>query len=153
MTLAEFIGVSGLMFGLAGFMLGVMNYLRDRAEIFVELQWDMKVTEGGPYDPNNSYGVVRVSNIGRRAIYISHASLRLPKGYDHPYLLLADGIPGKKLSEGDSPQVYAITQDGLAKYAKDWRRVIAQVSDSTGKTWTSKKMKKDKIPSWAQRGQ
>jgi hypothetical protein len=152
MTLAEFVGVSGLIFGLTGFVLGVMNYLRDRAKIFVELQWDMKVTSGGPYDPNKSYGVVRVTNIGRRAIYISHASLRLPRGYDHPYLLLADGIPGKKLSEGDSPEIYAITQEGLAKYAKDWRRVIAQVSDSTGKTWTSRKIKKDKIPTWARQG-
>lgn len=149
MTLGEFVGLSGLVFGLTGFVLGVMNYLRDRAKIVVELQWDMKVTPGGPYDPNKSYGVVRVSNIGRRAIYISHASLRLPKGYDHPFLLLADGIPGKKLSEGDSPETYAVTQEGLAKYAKDWRKVIAQVSDSTGTTWTSKKIAKSKIPSWA----
>ncbi len=153
MTLADVVGLSGLIFGLAGFVLGVMNYLRDRAEIVVELQWDMKVTPGGPYDANKSYGVVRVSNIGRRAIYIGHASLRLPKGYDHPFLLLADGIPGKKLSEGDSPETYAITQEGLAKYAKDWRKVIAQVSDSTGKTWTSKKIAKSKIPSWAREAQ
>ena len=153
MTLGEFVAASGLMFGLAGFVLGVMNYLRDRAKIVVELQWDMKVTPGGPYASNKSYGAVRVANVGRRAIYISHASLRLPKGHDASHLLLADGIPGKKLSEGDSPQVYAILQDDLARYAKDWRKVVAEVSDSTGRTWTSRKIARDKTPSWAQQQQ
>jgi hypothetical protein len=152
MSLSEFVAVSGLMFGLTGFVLGVMNYLRDRAKIVVELQWDMKVTPGGPYDPNKLYGMVRVTNTGRRAIYISHASLRLPKGSDHPYLLLADGIPGKKLSEGDSPEIYAIKQEDLTKYAKNWRKVVAQVSDSTGKIWTSKKIPKTKVPSWGHQG-
>lgn len=149
MTISEFVGTSGLIFGLAGFVLGVMNYLRDRAKIVVTLQWDMKGTAGGPYDPNKFYGVVRVTNIGRRAIYVSHASLRLPKGADHPYLLLVDGIPGEKLSEGDPPPLYAIAQEGLEKYAKDWRKIIAQVSDSTGKVRKSKKLKRHEIPSWA----
>jgi hypothetical protein len=137
------------MFGLAGFMLGVMNYLRDRAKIVVELQWDMKVTPGGPYDPSKSYGVVRVTNVGRRGIYISHASLRLPKGHEASHLLLADGIPGKKLAEGDSPEIYVILQDDLGQYAKHWRKIIAQVSDSTGKEWTSRKIARGDVPSWA----
>ena len=149
MTLGEFVGVCGLIFGLAGSMLGVLNYLRDRAKIVVHLQWDMKVTPGGPYDPHKSYGLVRVTNIGRRAIYISHASLRIPKGYDHPYWSIADGIRGKKLSEGDPTESYAINQEGLEKYAKDWRKVIAQVTDSTDKVWKSKKLKKHEVPSWA----
>ena len=153
MKLVEFVSAAGLIFGLAGFVLGVMNYLRDRAKIVVELQWDMNVMPGGLYDSNKSYGVVRVTNVGRRAIYISHASLRLPKGHDASHLLLADGIPGKKLSEGDSPQVYAILQEDLASYAKDWRKVIAEVSDSTGKTWTSRKIARDKTPSWARQPQ
>jgi hypothetical protein len=153
MSLTEFVSAAGLMFGLTGFVLGVMNYLRDRAKITVELQWDMNVTPGGPYDPSKSYGVVRVTNIGRRAIYISHASLRLPKGHDASHLLLADGVPGKKLSEGEAPQIYAILQDNLVRYAKDWRKVIAQVSDSTGKTWTSRKVPRGRVPSWARHPQ
>ena len=42
-------------------------------------------------------------------------------------------------------------EEGLEKYAKDWRKIIAQVSDSTGKVWKSKKLKRHEIPAWAHR--
>ena len=59
------------------------------------------------------------------------------------------GIAGDKLSEGDPTKVYVVPQDGLEKYAKDWRNVVAQISDSTGRVWKSKHLKRNEKPSWA----
>lgn len=129
-------------------MLGVLNYLRDRAKIVVELQWDLMVTDNRQYDPNKLWGLIRVMNVGRRPAYISHVALNLPKGYEHTHLLIAGGIAGKKLAEGDSPELYVVSQNGMEKYAKDWQEIVAQVSDSTGKAWRSKRLKKQDVPSW-----
>jgi hypothetical protein len=143
-----------LIFGVAGFVLGVLNYRRDRAKVVVQLAWDLSVTQNPLYDPKKSWGLIDVTNVGRRSIYVSHVSLKLPKKYNTRYLLVGsiDSIGGAKLSEGDSPQRYPVTQDGMEKYAEHWREVVAQVSDSTRKFWTSKRVSKDKVPSWAKRG-
>lgn len=79
MTLCEFVGAVGLVFGVTGTVLGVLNYLRDRARIDVWLQWDMEVTPGTEYDHRNPWGVISITNAGRRATYISHVALRVPK--------------------------------------------------------------------------
>jgi hypothetical protein len=148
-TLGEFISAIGLCFGLSGFVLGVLNYLRDRHRIDITLQWDLTVTPGSGYDHTKKWGAIRVTNVGRRPSYISHVALKLPKGYDHSHLVIMGGISGKKLSEGDPTEVFVVTQDGMAAYAKDWKRVIAQVNDSAGKTWYSKPAKASGKPSWA----
>jgi len=149
MTLGEFVAVAGLCFGLAGFVLGVLNYLRDRAKLVVTLQWDMEVTKGNEYDHKKLWGVIRVTNIGRRTTYISHPAIRLPKGYKHSLLLISAGIEGTKLAEGDPTKIYMVSQDGLEKYAKDWRKLVAQISDTTGKVWKSERLRENEVPSWA----
>jgi hypothetical protein len=149
MTLTDLVAVCGLVFGLTGAVLGVLNYLRDRVKLDVKLQWDLDVTAGGPYDPNKKWGVIRVTNLGRRTTYISHAALRLPKGYEGTHLVIMDSIQGEKLSEGDPTKAYMVSQDGLDEFSQVWRKVIAQISDSTGKVWKSKKLKKNEKPSWA----
>jgi len=149
MTLGELTAVAGLCFGLAGFVLGVLNYIRDRHRIFVLLQWDMEVSPGSGFDHTKKWGAIRVTNVGRRASYVSHVALKIPEGYGHSHLLIAGGIHGKKLSEGDPSEVYMVEQNGMGVYSKDWRDVTAQVNDSTGKTWKSKKLKKAEKPSWA----
>lgn len=148
-TISEIASLVGLVFGVAGFVLGIMNFLRDRSRVIVDLQWDLTVTEGAGYDQNRLWGLIRVSNAGRRPTYVSHVALRLPKGYDHSYLIIAEGITGKRLSEGDPPESYLVKQDGMEEYARDWREVVAQVSDATGQVWNSNKLKKNQVPTWA----
>ena len=149
-TLNDFATIVGLLVGGAGFVLGVINYIRDKAKVIVELSWDLSVTEGTQYDSSKLWGLVYVTNVGRRPIYISHAALRLPDGYDHSHLVLMEGIQGVKLTEGDPSKTFMVDQSGMEQYSKDWKKIIAQVSDSSGKVWTSSKRKNKKKPSWAE---
>ena len=135
--------VIGLVTGVSGFTLGLMNYLRDKPSVKVELSWEMKTT-----DTQEMIGVIRVANVGRRAIFLSHIALKIPKGYEESYLVLKDGINGQKLSEGDAPLSFPVTYDGMGKYSKDWRKILAQVSDSAGKVYLSKKAGIEPKPSW-----
>lgn len=150
MTITEVVAVLGLASGVAGTVLGVMNYLRDRASVQVSLQWDMKSFGAPEYDENKFWGVVTVTNVGRRPIHVSHVALRLPKGLDDTHLLISDGIRGKTLSEAAPSEIHVVTQDGMEIYAKYWDKIVAQVSDSNGHEWKSKPVKKR--PSWAGEG-
>ncbi|MCK5296180.1 MAG: hypothetical protein KAJ75_04755, partial [Alphaproteobacteria bacterium] len=113
------------------------------------LRWDMAMCPNYEHDKEKLYGLITVTNIGRRPSYVSHVALLLPKEYEHRHLLIPDGIAGKKLSEGAHPERFTVDQVIMKQYAKDWQKIVAQVSDSTGKVWYSKKLKKDQIPSWA----
>lgn len=150
LTLTDITAFCGLVFGLTGFILGILNYRRDRANVTVNVIWDMAVTDNPVYDPKKEWGVLTVANIGRRPIYLSHASLHIPKGYGPEHLLLVDSVVGKKVAEGDSPLQFLIDQTALAKYAKDWRSIHGEIVDSTGRKWKSKTpRRRDKPPSWA----
>ena len=67
------------MFGTAGLVLGILNYLRDRPNVAVTLQWDMSVTENPVIDPRKKWGVISVTSVGRRPVYIVSVALELPK--------------------------------------------------------------------------
>lgn len=143
-TISEATGLLGLIFGLFGTSIGVFNFLRDRGKLAVRLQWDMAV-KGEP--DGKLVGCITITNTGRRAIFMSHVALQLPKGGEHSHYLICDGLEGKTLSEGDPPAFFPVDQEGLELYALEWQKVLAQVSDSTGKEWLSKKV--SAIPSWA----
>ena len=144
MTISELTGLLGLIFGLVGTSIGVFNFWRDKGKLVVRLQWDMATT-GEPEEKR--VGCIIVTNAGRRAIFMSHVALKLPKGEEYSHFLIRDGLKGQKLSEGDPPSVFPVDQEGLGLYANDWKSVRAQVSDSTGKEWLSKKV--NTMPSWA----
>jgi hypothetical protein len=146
--LTEAVALIGAVTGIAGMVLGIVNYLRDRAKIVVNLQWDLASLDNPRYDRNKLWGIVSVSNVGRRPIYIRLVNLELPKGYKHTNLLINEGMAGTKLAEGDAPAIYVVTQDGLEKYKKDWNRIRAAVYDTAGKTYRSK-VKRTEPPSWA----
>ncbi len=135
--------VIGLVTGVSGFTLGLLNYLRDKPRVKVELRWEMKTS-----DTQEKIGVIRVANIGRRPIFLSHIALKLPKGYEESHLVLKDAINGQKLEEGDAPISYPVTYEGMEKYSRSWRKIVAQVNDSAGKTYLSSKVQTEQKPSW-----
>ena len=67
-TITDIVSVVGLITGVSGFILGIFNYLRDQHKIEVSLQWDLMVTQDPRYDPSKLWGLVRVTNIGRRLV-------------------------------------------------------------------------------------
>lgn len=143
-TLSDLAAVLGMVLGTAGFVMGVMNYLRDKPKIKVYLKWDMEEIR-----THVKTGVLTVTNVGRRPIFISAAALLVPKGFEHSHLLLMESTPGTKLSEGDAPAKFMINYDKLQKYAQNWRDVRGYVEDSAGKKYVSRKLPESDIPSWA----
>lgn len=147
MTITDAVAILGLVSGVTGMVLGVLNHLRDRARVEVSLQWDMQSFGDPRYDEKKLWGAINVTNIGRRPVHVSHVALRLTEGFDHTHLLISGGITGKTLLEGSPSELYIVTQDGMEKYASVWPKIVAQVSDSRGRVWKSKPVRQ--IPSWA----
>lgn len=147
MTITDYAALIGIISGISGLTLGIIIFLRDKGKVSVTLKWDMKPYGDTKYDKNKLYGVVTVTNIGRRPVFFSHVALKLPRRHkEKQYIILFEGITGKKLSEGDQPAQYMIDQDGLDRFSKDWNRIRAEVSMSTGKKYFSKRVRE--IPSW-----
>jgi hypothetical protein len=130
--------------GTAGFVLSVLNYFRDRPKVIVTLGWDYVTTA----DPTKRWGVVRVTNVGRRPIFISHANLTYPNSTVR--VLILESAEGTKLLEGDPPKRYLLDiKEGfpsLEPYAAQWWKVRACVEDHTGKYWWSSKLTQK--PKW-----
>lgn len=147
--ITEVTALIGAVVGTAGFVLGIVNYLRDRPRVLVTLKWDMAVADNPRYDTSKRWCLVTASNVGRRPIYISHASLKLPKGHDYTHLLISEGILGQRLAEGDPPSSYVVSQDGLEKYANVWHKIQAVVYDTANKEYRSPLLDKSQPPSWA----
>ncbi|MBK8746160.1 hypothetical protein [Propionivibrio sp.] len=118
-TISEVTGLLGLIFGLVGTCIGVFNYLRDRAKLIVRLQWDMAITGESE---EKRVGCITVTNAGRRAIFMSHVALRLPKGGEISHFLIQGGLKGQKLSEGDPPAVFPVDQVRHESYANCWQK-------------------------------
>src|SRR5208282_2857943 len=95
-VLTQVLAVVAAMVGTAGFVLGILNYMRDAPRVRVTLIWDM--VDGRT---NERFDFIRVANVGRRPIYISHAALKLPRGYQHTHLVLHEGLQGDRLVEGN----------------------------------------------------
>jgi hypothetical protein len=143
-TLSDVTAMAGLIFGLSAFVLSIVNYFHDRPMVVVDLIWDMTTKETG-----QQVGLIRISNVGRRPVYVSHAALRLPREAKRSLILINAAVQGEKLCEGDRPLTYIVPQETLKQYAPFWDTIRASVSDSTGKVWYSKKGAIKKKPSWA----
>ena len=136
--------VLGMVLGTAGFTISMMNYLRDRPRIRLTLKWDMTETQ-----TMQMFGLVKVTNTGRRPVFISVVALELPKGLKHRHLILDTSIVGTKLSEGDKPIAHMISYADLAQYSDQWRRIRAYAEDSTGEYYFSEyPAKNSSKPSW-----
>ena len=145
MTITDIMSLVALITGTVGCVLSTLNFLYDRAKVVVSFQWDMKPWGNIPLDENKLYGCISVTNVGRRPVFISHASLKFP-GHNK-YGVLYEGLKGETLKEGDPPKRYPVSQEGLEEYSKDWSKIRGCVEDSTGKRYYSKPVLKQ--PSWA----
>lgn len=158
MTLALVISLVSGVIGVSAFTLGVLNYLRDRPKVRVTIKFDMSVSREGMLDPSKPWGLISVTNAGRRPVFISIAAFgywrgralrprgrSLPDG--HFLQIAAQSVGGTKLGEGDAPVTYIFSQDGLDQHAANWDKVRAYVEDSTGKRYLSKPV--STRPSWA----
>ena len=130
--------IIGVILGSGSLALGIFNYLRDRPNIRIHLQWNMEMVGGSIPQGEHECGMISVTNMGRRPVYVSHVCLVLPKSYKNRLMLLMDSVPGRTLSESDPPAIFIIRDDVQRKYAKDLKRICAQVSDSTGRVYKSK---------------
>ena len=149
-TITLVTSICGIAFGLSGLVLGILNYIRDRSRIAVTLTWDMSIPDDPRYDPAERYGLVRVTNTGRRAAFISIVALAPPKGSTDQFLILSDSIKGTRLGEGDPPAVFTFHQHLVAEYAAKWREIRAVAEETGGKKHWSKRLKNEQPPSWAQ---
>lgn len=135
--------VLGMVLGTAGLSISLLNYLRDRPRVKVTLSWNMM-------DPRTQdvRGLVRVTNTGRRAVFIGVAAIEIPNS--PTVYVLNDSLAGTKLAEGDKPAGYFISHDGMAEHAAYWRKVRAFVEVSTGEKYYSPYPKEDTPPpKWA----
>jgi hypothetical protein len=137
----------GTLTGITGTVLGILNHMRDRPTATVTLQWDMTVTDG-TRDPSKLWGLVRVTNTGRRSLHLSAVALQLPKGCrERPFLLLKDSMQGYTLHEASKPAGFTVDQDQMKEYASLWNKIRAYAESSTGKVYRSKCPRQR--PSWA----
>lgn len=156
MNLFDWAALAGMVTGVAAITLSIANYLRDRARVKLTLQWDqhrvlISQDDGArlPSDPKQLWGLITVTNTGRRPIYVSHVCVPLPGHKRRRSVVLMDGLRGQKLGEGDQPLSYPFDQTDFGKHAKYWRKIRAEIIDSTGKTWRSKATRPwEAPPSW-----
>jgi hypothetical protein len=96
-ALSLFAGAIGTITGTCGLILSILNFNRDKPNIQITLKWDMSpyglVTT--TYDENKLWGVVSITNVGRRPIFFSHLHLELPGATE--YLLVSAERKGVKL--------------------------------------------------------
>jgi hypothetical protein len=74
-------------------------------------------------DRDKTYFRVTIRNIGRRAIYLSHAHVHVPRRSE--LLFLVDGLQGVTLAEGAPPYIVLADQAGVEEHADLWWRLRA----------------------------
>lgn len=141
------VAICGAVFGFAALLLNLSSYLRDRSRLKVTLEWDQRIsgdTNGDvKYDPNGLYGIVRVTNIGRRPVFLAEVALVLPSRQEP---ILGQTFRPPKLSEGDPPAIYMVDPTLTMGQEMNWKRIRAFAKDSTGREYKSEKVNKQ--PSW-----
>ena len=149
MTLVEWSAICGMVFGTAGLVTGtvgliisLLNYLRDKPDIVVSLQWDAETKRDTRNKSEEIWGHVFVTNRGRRPAYITFVGIEYPN-QNIVMNILTDGLNpiGHPLLEGGAPLKIKVPQySDLKEYSQDWRNVRAVATDSLGKRYKSKKV-------------
>jgi hypothetical protein len=111
----------------------VAEYRRDRPIVKISLMPGMKATPGSAYGDMNLL-VVRVANVGRRPVVITHVSLRLPPGGEASHLLCFDTLTAKypvEITEGHAHS-FIFNEDEVRKAGVTPSNCIVLVNDARG---------------------
>jgi hypothetical protein len=137
------LAILGTVTGVVGTSLGVWSYRRDTARVKVSVSWDMSTHP--PIKNDEQCGLLRIENVGRRPIFVSHAHIRSENS--KTVHLLPQTIDGYRVSEGDKPVVVQVTQKGMEQFADEWKSVCIVVEGPNNAKYVSNFP--DKKPSWA----
>lgn len=144
-TVSLVTGIVGSVLGASALCVSIMTYLRDMPKLIVKLQWDLTDIQ-----TQSKLGVVRVSNVGRRLVFLAIVALEIDKKTKHRFsnLILKDSVPGVPLTEGGKPAAFMVNYNGMAEYKHIWSHIRAVAEDTAGKRYYSKYPKTK--PSWAE---
>jgi hypothetical protein len=156
MSLAPLLfGTIGMVTGVTGLIISLLNYRRDRANVDVQFWWTGS-------KPGKRSGMIVVSNIGRRPAYIANVYIVLPKGREHGMVEVPDprlGFdfdamkpPGLKIAEGDAPVCFIFEQEWLQQYKDDWHLLRAAAVDVHRNEYVSSRLKKKELRKLTQAG-
>jgi hypothetical protein len=126
----------GVVTGPAALLLSVLNYLRDRAALHVDVRINMLVKNAANYNDGKRHIVVTVTNIGRRPAYISLVGLLFPDGTN--YTLSDILFNPKHAKEGEAPCQFLCEQEGIENFNEQWPGVYCLVRTSTGLQFRSR---------------
>jgi hypothetical protein len=126
----------GVVTGTAALSLSILNFLRDRAALHVDVRLNMLVKNQNQYDETKDHAVITVTNIGRRPAFISIVGLLFPDGTN---CILSDIFYNpKQAKEGEAPCQFLCEQDMLENFNSIWPGVFCFVRTSTGQQYRSK---------------
>lgn len=109
---------------------------RDRARLKVVADANMRIrTVGGPHDDDETYIVIDVANVGRRAVHLQQLPWFTVKGKKGGLAVKGDWGPSSTVEEGRSVKLLT-PQSSLPVGLDRLKRVC--VKDETGKVWKGK---------------
>jgi hypothetical protein len=146
-VLTTIAAIAGLVFGLSGLIVSILNYRRDRPKVRVSLQWDSVVVHD-KFGRQVMLGQICITNTGRSTVYIESAGIELwsPTSLDCIHRKKQQGeVRGRRIAEGDPPYYLFVPDteevyDALIEYAVYWKHIRAFAYDSAGKKYMSPKM-------------
>lgn len=130
--------------GVAGFVLAVVVYRRDSANVSLQMVFDMTALEA---QDSKTHTLIIARNSGRRTAYLEKISVPVPwepnKG-----IIFADTRRGITLPEGSAPHIVNFHQDAFdaQDFATRWWLVRAQAWDASGRQYRSRWI--TERPSW-----
>ena len=142
--LTTIVAIAGLIFGFTAFVIGILNYRRDRPGLRVVVHWD-SVIVGDKTGRQVRLGQVYVTNTGRRPVYITAAGIELWSTTSRDFIQRQSRgvVQGRKLAEGDPPICFVVPDnyevaEALIEVAEYWRDIRAFAIDSNGKKYLSR---------------
>lgn len=110
----------GAIIATVSIIIGILNYLHDRAKVIVKFQKNMRmgpryIVNSSPWSPEKDYFVITVVNKGRRLVKISKAGLKYYGRLQKPWVIAGDSVlkTDRTLTESNPATDFLIEQDRL----------------------------------------